>query len=109
MFQIHIVVRFLALVTMMVTNVDHRKITKAKLRPFLINLFIKIMKKKRKRGKGNFGQVRAILGKFRPFWANLGKLGLFWASLGKFGKVWASLGKLGQVRTRQMEKKRQKE
>ena len=42
-----------------------------------------------KKGKGNFGQVRAILG--------------------KSGQVKASLGKLGQVRTRQMEKKRQKE
>ena len=53
----------------------------------------------KKRGKSNFGQVRAILGKFRQVWA----------SLGKFGQVWASLGKFGQVRTRQMEKKRQKE
>ena len=28
----------------------------------------------KKRGKGNFGQVRAILGKFRQVWASLGKL-----------------------------------
>ena len=47
------------------------------------------MKKEEKVILGKFGQVRAILGKFR--------------------QVWASLGKFGQVRTRQMEKKRQKE
>ena len=39
----------------------------------------------------------------------MGKFRQVWASLGKFGQVWASLGKFGQVRTRQMEKKRQKE
>ena len=29
----------------------------------------------KKRGKSNFGQVRAILGKFRQVWASLDKLG----------------------------------
>ena len=40
---------------------------------------------------------------------NLGNFGKVRASLGKFRQVWASLDKFGQVRTRQMEKKRQKE
>ena len=59
--------------------------------------------KKRKR------QFWASLGKFGQVWTSLGKFGQVWASLDKFGQVWASLGRLGQVRTRQMEKKRQKE
>ena len=54
-------------------------------------------------------EEKVILGKFGQSWASFGKLGLIWASLDKFGQVWASLDKLEQVRTRQMEKKRQKE
>ena len=54
-------------------------------------------------------EEKAILGKLGLFWVSLGKFGQIWASLSKFEQVWASLGKLGQVRTRQMEKKRQKE
>ena len=37
----------------------------------------------KKRGKSNFGQVRAILGKFRQVWASLGKFGQVWTSQDK--------------------------
>ena len=52
----------------------------------------------KKRGKSNFGQVRAILGKFRQVWA----------SLGKFGQVWASLDKLGQGKWKRRGRKNKK-
>ena len=66
-----------------------REITKAKLcqaKTFFNHIFL--LKKIKKVGKAKFGQVRAILDKFR--------------------QLWASLVNLGQVRTRQQIRKMEK-